>query len=166
MQQAGYHHANMLADKLRADLQMQGNEMLAMVQGFAEANSNQPSEEEQPHPAPAANAVVQDSIQLEILQLLRDLAGQNNRNSGRGGRGGRTGRTTRTARGNGGPRTYTRTPDDASFNRRVTTSYCHTHGACNHNSGACTTKAPGHQDNATMDNRMGGSNAFCQAAAE
>ena len=163
MQQAGYHHANMLADKLRADLQMQGNEMLAMVQGFAESNITQPPEEEHPQPAPAANAVVQDSIQLEILRLLRDISAQNSQNSGRGGRGGRTGRT---ARGNGGPRIGTHTPDNASFNRRVTSNYCHTHGACNHDSRACTTKAPGHHDNATMDNRMGGSNAFCQPVAE
>jgi hypothetical protein len=145
---------------------MQGNEMLAMVQGFAETTSNQPPEEEQPQPAPVANAVVQDSIQLEILRLLRDLSTQNSRNSVRGGRAGRGGRTGRTARGNGGPRIGTRTPDDASFNRRVTSNYCHTHGACNHDSGACTTKAPGHHDNATMDNCMGGSNAFCQPVAE
>ena len=163
MQQAGYHHANMLADKLRADLQMPGNEMLAMVQGFVESNINQPPEEELPQPAPAANAVINDSIQLEMLRLLRDMSSQNNAYPGRGGRGGRH---VHTGRGTRGRRTGTRTPDNASFNRRVKTNYCHSHGACNHDSRDCTTPAPGHQNTATLDNRMGGSNAFCQPVVE
>ena len=35
--------------------------------------------------------------------------------------------------------------------------YCHTHGACNHNSPDCLSKAEGHKDEATFANRMGGS---------
>ena len=86
MQQAGYHHANMLAQQLRTDLQVQGTDMLALVQGFADANANQPPPEVNPPQAPAANAVIQDAIQMEMLQLLRDIATQNNNNGGRGGR--------------------------------------------------------------------------------
>ena len=41
-----------------------------------------------------------------------------------------------------------------------------THIACNHSSSDCTTKAPGHQDRVTLDNRMGKSNAVCQPVAE
>ena len=41
MQQAGYHHTNMLADQLRADLQIQGTEMLALVQSMV-IDDNQP----------------------------------------------------------------------------------------------------------------------------
>ena len=159
MQQAGYHHANMLAQQLRTDLQVQGTEMLALVQGLAEANADPPPTEVHPTQAPTANAVIQDAIQMEMLQLLRDIATRNNNNGGRGGRFGRGNRGGRTGRGNGG--VNRRTPDNASFNRRVVTFYCHTHGACNHASADCSSKAPGHQDVATMENRMGGSNAFC-----
>ena len=37
------------------------------------------------------------------------------------------------------------------------TKYCWTHGLCSHHSRDCRTKADGHQDGATKDNRMGGS---------
>jgi len=35
--------------------------------------------------------------------------------------------------------------------------YCWTHGLCHHHSKDCRTKADGHKDNATLDNRRGGS---------
>ena len=35
--------------------------------------------------------------------------------------------------------------------------YCWTHGLCHHASKDCCTKAEGHKDDATLDNRMGGS---------
>ena len=35
--------------------------------------------------------------------------------------------------------------------------YCFTHGACNHHSKDCSSKREDHQDDATFDNRMGGS---------
>ena len=49
MQQVGYHHANMLADQLRADLQIQGTEILALVQSIT-IDNNQSVEEVQPPP--------------------------------------------------------------------------------------------------------------------
>ena len=39
--------------------------------------------------------------------------------------------------------------------------YCHTHGCCNHWGCNCKDKAPGHKDDATFRNRMGGSNLNC-----
>ena len=42
MQQAGYHYMNMLAEQLHTDLQVQGTEMLALVQELADINLNQP----------------------------------------------------------------------------------------------------------------------------
>ena len=35
--------------------------------------------------------------------------------------------------------------------------YCWHHGACNHRSKDCRNKGEGHQDDATFENRMGGS---------
>ena len=83
MQEAGYHHANMLPDQRRADLQLQGTEMLALVQSMV-IDNNQPVEEvqppTQPQPVPAANAVMQDNMQVKILRLLRNIAQQNGNN--------------------------------------------------------------------------------------
>ena len=42
MQQTGYHHANMLATKLREDLQMKDTEILALVRAMANADNNPP----------------------------------------------------------------------------------------------------------------------------
>ena len=40
--------------------------------------------------------------------------------------------------------------------------YCHTHGACAHESKYCKNKRPGHKDEATFENKLDGSTAFCQ----
>ena len=39
--------------------------------------------------------------------------------------------------------------------------YCHTYGCCNHWGQNCTAKGPNHKDEATFQNRMGGSNFMC-----
>ena len=166
MQQAGYHHANMLAEQLRTDLQVQGTEMLAIVQEMAAATINPPENGNQPPPAPAANAALQPTAETEMLQLLRTIAANCNLNGSNDGQGarnysrGQNGRGVNGGRGNAA-RVIRRTPDNANFAWRITNLYCHTHGACNHTSIACTNQAPGHENEATMTNRMGGSNAFC-----
>ena len=76
MQQAGYHHANILAQQLHMNLQVQGNEILALVYELV-VNKNPPDEEDQPLPAPAANAIIQTTVQTEMLQLLRAIAANN-----------------------------------------------------------------------------------------
>ena len=151
MQQAGYHHANMLAAQIRADFGNQNQQMMAMMQTLAENTTAgqtdaPPNATALEHPQQVANAVTNDA-QQEMLQLLRTMqqaiTANGSPNAGRRGRNNR------------------RTPDNASFNRRVRDKYCHTHGACNHVSRDCTRKAPGHRDEATFENRLGGSNAFC-----
>ena len=116
----------------------------------------------------AANAVIQDTIQVEMLRLLRDIATQNGNNGGRGGWGGRGNYGGRGGYGGCGSNRNRncRTPDNASFLRQMISLYCHTYGACNHISADCTSKAPGHEDLAMLINRMGGSNAFCPPIAE
>ena len=39
--------------------------------------------------------------------------------------------------------------------------YCWTHGRCNHQGSACRNKAPGHKDEASMSDKMGGSTYAC-----
>ena len=40
--------------------------------------------------------------------------------------------------------------------------YCHTHGTCAHESKFYKNKGPGHKYEATFENKMNGSTAFCQ----
>ena len=46
--------------------------------------------------------------------------------------------------------------------QRNKTKYCWSHGACAHNSASCQSKKEGHQDNATFNNKMGGSTNYCE----
>ena len=66
------------------------------------------------------------------------------RNNHRGGRNGRGGRYSRGGRGP--PRRD---------------QYCFSHGACAHKGSECRSKAPGHKDAASFDNKQGGSTKNC-----
>ena len=79
----------MLVKQLRTDLQVQGTEMLAIVQESADTNAYLPHVTVQLIPKPAANAVIQDTIKVEMLRISRDIPTQNGNNGGRGGQGGR-----------------------------------------------------------------------------
>ena len=150
MQQAGYHHANMLASQLRDDLVHQQTEMMAMVQTLAHNIQEENSPPTPPIEQPAVNATMSTG-QEQMLQLLRELRDAQIANN--------TSQSSRTR--DQSSRVNRKTPDDANFNRVDTSNYCHTHGACNHKSSECNRKAPGHKNNATRENRRGGSNAFC-----
>jgi len=45
--------------------------------------------------------------------------------------------------------------------RKFRKFYCWTHGVTNHSSDRCLTPAQGHQPNASLYNRMGGSETIC-----
>ena len=167
MKQAGYHHANMLASQLKSDLDTRNAEMMTMMQEVL-ANTSVQQEiqsdittptETTPHHQ--ANAVKGDAVQMEMLRLLQQmqqtmqqLAGNQRMNNNNNTNTNNKAQKTR--------KLAEKTPDNATFFRRITNKYCWTHGAWNHTSEKCQHKAPGHQDAATFANRMGGSNAFCQ----
>ena len=165
MQQAGYHHANMLAEQLKTDMQRRDQELFSVLQSVVDTNASTasppslaPSEISSITPSQQhANAVQSDPIQLEMLKILQKMqqsmftqarAPQPQPRS--------QARTPSTPR-----RTPRKTSDQASFPRRRTDMYCWTHGGTNHSSQECQRKAPGHQDAATFENRLGGSNAYC-----
>ena len=60
------------------------------------------------------------------------------------------------------PKRNRKTPDNSTFFRQITDKYCWTHGGSNHLGKDCRTKAPGHKDAATFDDKMGGSKAYCR----
>ena len=78
---------------------------------------------------------IQQQMQM-MQQLLNQMATQQISNN-----------STNSTRGN--TNTCRRNP-----NQRF---YCWRHGACNHPSRECRNKSEGHQDEATFENRMGGS---------
>jgi len=151
MQQAGFHQANIIAQQIRADinthLEERDSQVLAMLQSIPDltsSSSGSTSEEEKPSNH-QANAMV-DQTQLEILRLLKEIA-QDLKKDKRG-----------QPQGN---RVGVKTPDDAKGYRKHLTFYCWTHGMGTHDGKRCRSKAPGHKQEATKDNRMGGSNAYC-----
>ena len=52
--------------------------------------------------------------------------------------------------------------EDGGQRRRYITKYCWSCGASNHNSEKCQKKQTGHQEDATFDNKKGGSTLFCK----
>ena len=101
-----------------------------------------------------------------MLRLLREISTE--RRGGQGDRGHGSGGNNGSGYGSGyGDRNHNRrTPDNANFARRITESYYWTHRGCNHILADCTRKASVHRDDATRENRMGGSNDFCQPNVE
>ena len=153
MQQAGYHHANHLAQQMRTDLDTRNTEMMSIIQTALSHASTAPSCDDTTLSdlTPAhhqANSVATDPIQLEMLQLLRQMQ-----------QGMQT--TPADAAPSASVPGYRRTPNNATRPRKDTSKYCWTHGASNHASLECERRAPGHRDKATLTNRMGGSSAYC-----
>ena len=172
MLQTGCRHANMLTRQLKASISMQGTEMLEILQS-KQLNDNAPKggptqpapQEYNPPPNPAANTSTQQGVQLEMLRTLQAIQANMNTGGNGGGRGTRDGcgsRGGRCGQAGRGPRVYAKTPDEATFHCQDTTKYCWTHGGCNHVSVDCTRQAPGHNNAATRENCLLGSNAFCQ----
>ena len=140
--------------------------MLALVQEMANVDNNPPIDDVQLPPQFAANAAVQDTVQLKMLRLLREIAQDRHTGQGsQGGRGGQGGWDGRVGREGSRNRNH-RTPDNANNSRRLIKVYCRTHGGYNHLSRDCTRKAQGHRDEAAMTDQMSGSNTFCQPVQE
>ena len=168
MQQAGYHHANHLAQQLKHDIQQRDSDLITYIQSAIDTTSQSDSGSVTEATTPSevstltsvmhqANATRTDPVQLEMLKLLQQIQQSLTTTDNLQPASNNTNRRTRGR----GPR---KTPDNASFHRPITDKYCWTHGGCNHTSAECKSKATGHQDGATLDKRQGGSNAFCPAA--
>ena len=144
MQQAGYHHANSLAQQLRSDIQQRDQDLLTVLQHAIETNSTaSPRGASQPSVAPTeistvtshqphVNAVQTDHMQLEILKILQQIQQTMTVQQPHQQPNPNTGRTNRTPR---------KTRDDATFRRNNTSKYCWTHGGCGHDSASCKAKA-------------------------
>ena len=158
MVQAGFHQINHIASEMKEEF-LQTRMELANMTAMMRQSEEEEQETQQMETAPVSESVnlsAENNYQMEMLKLLRSM--QNEINTLKQGNNGNSTKTTSNR--NKGKKQ--KTPDNPSFTRRVTTSYCWTHGGCAHDSASCTARAQGHKDNATFDDKKGGSKAFCE----
>ena len=152
LQNAGYGSAN-LVDEIVNHVTNDIQAHLNVIQGPPPSLPPPPVTPD-PTPEPAAQHVTTDAMVNQLIQQNQEMmrilvAATNNRNNRRRPRpstGPRPGQPTR--------------PLPARINK-----YCWTHGRCNHTSNSCESKAPGHQNEATMENKIGGSTYGCIPAS-
>ena len=158
MIQAGFHQINHIASEMREEFlqtRMELANMTAMMQRSEEEDQDTHQIETSPI-SESANLSSENNYQMEMLKLLRSMQTEiNNLKQGNDKYSSKP--TSNRSKGK-----KTKTPDNPSFTRRVTTTYCWTHGGCAHDSASCTARAQGHKDNATFDDKKGGSKAFCE----
>ena len=177
MVQAGFHQINMIASEIRGEFSQTREElanMTAILQRNGEDQSDNPPfnttstfTDDSSSNIEQAMATTETSYQLEMMKLLKSMqeeitklsrGGVSQRSNG----GNSTSGTTQRNTGNNGNKKCKKTPDNPTFARRTTDQYCWTHGGCAHNGALCTAKAPGHKNDATFENKMGGSKGFCE----
>ena len=78
MQQAGYQHANVLAQELSRQIQQQlaqrDEQLLSVIQSIPSlAETSSSSDSDDTPPSQIANSVITQNTQLEILKLLQDI---------------------------------------------------------------------------------------------
>ena len=155
MQQAGYHHANALAQEISSQIQQQlaerDDQLFSVTQSITSLASASTSSDSEDSPQDQqANSITPQDTQLEILKLLHDLKVELKHSNSQAPK-----REPKK-----GP--FQKTPDNQTTPKRWNTRhYCWTCGASNHPSKKHRFKAPGHQDLATFDEKMGGSKAYC-----
>jgi len=163
MRTSSFHQANAMAEQIAINLGTMRDDVMQHITDLA-PSPPAITQDQAPPSTPVANAST-NKENYEMLKLIRTLQSQvealtNNTNTtsqemynpqgGRGGRGQRN-RPGRTG-GRGGRGQYQRT--DIS-------KYCWTHGACGHDSKHCGHRAPGHKEDSTFDDKMGGSTYYC-----
>ena len=100
------------------------------------------------------NVASNDAIQVEILKLLKQIKGEMKPEM-------KPKREPRNQKNN-----TNNNNKKQKFKRRRTniSNYCWSCGAWNHPSSKCRNKKEGHRDEATFENKMGGSLLYCQEA--
>jgi hypothetical protein len=141
MQSAGFHQANFMASRVLQEFQSVQNIVAEAMERLPPA---QGQENIPPVPTPVANATMSngDTVQLQMLEIIKSL--QND------------------VKALKAKPTNNSTTSNKTMRKRTNISkYCWSHGACTHSSTECNRKKPGHQDNATFSNKLGGSTYYC-----
>lgn len=161
MQQAGCHHANVLANAMKEEIKVNNEEVLSLLQTVITQPSTADETSTLTPPSTLeqkVNATPADSVQMQMLQILQQIQQDLQRNN--------NGDNTNDDNNANQTRMHQKTPDNARRARGNTSKHCWTHGACSHGSANCKMKAPGHKDEATFENGLRGSNAYCTECPE
>jgi len=147
MRSTAFHHAHQVVTDLSRDFTQMRDEVMAVMNSVTmmqdgtaindDTDSNPPAIDT---PTPSMNATIDQDILLAIKKLLKEEL--------------RSNKGDRNDYGN----------DRRSNNhppRRNVSKYCWSHGACPHASRDCRNKRPGHKDDATFDDMMGGRTYYC-----
>ena len=125
-------------------LKQQLEEMRVLIEKM---NNTQQQTQNQIHQQPYhQNQIQQQTYQPLMFQYPYQQYQFNPNSPNFTNRGGRSGRFRGGRRGRGGR------GNDNGRERK----YCWTHGLCSHNGRECSNPAQGHQQDATLENRMGG----------
>ena len=166
MRGSAFHQANATVTALSTEMAHIRNDLVNSINALSAHVLNDDSNETPDEAPPAvddhqANAALSNQTALlsaiqELQTQVRELRNIDTRNGGRGR--GRDGNPGRGRNGNPG-----RGRDGGPNNRRRynTSKYCWTHGACAHTGTDCTSPTEGHKSEATFENKMGGSTAYC-----
>jgi hypothetical protein len=76
MAQAGYHHANHLAQEIREELQGNQQQMIALLQNYYNVTHERDTETDGGQHLAAANAATTINVQSGALKVLQDLQKQ------------------------------------------------------------------------------------------
>ena len=140
--------ATQLNESITQQIATRDSELLSLLQNIpslASASSDSTHSDENTPQEYQANATSTNTVQLEILKLLKELS-------------------TDIKQTKAVPRQHQsqKTPDNKNSPLHADTSkYCWTHGAGNHSSSECKRRAQGHKHEAVFTNKLGGSKAYC-----
>ena len=168
MHQAGFHQANFIASQVMEEVHNVQNNVLQLIDKFDNNKENTapppPIEQQANITKTSDNPATVQSEMMKLLQSLQqevkglklannpnNLNNQNNPNN--------QNRQNSNYKGNN----Y-----DPNFNRNRTSQprsrelYCWSHGACGHKGSDCKRSKDGHKNDATFNNKLGGSTYGCQ----
>ena len=141
--------ATQLNESITQQIATRDSELLSLLQNIpslASASSDSTQSDEDTPQEHKANATSTNTVQLEILKLLKELSTDIKQTKAVVPR----------------RRQPQKTPDNKNSPPRADTSkYYWTHGASNHSSSECKRRAQGHKHEAVFTNKLGGSKAYC-----
>ena len=144
-----FHQANATIEALRTDMSAIRNDLMEGISALTGSSSDDTDTENTPpaiYPDLSMNSI-NAQTNAALLSAIQNLTNQI---------------TQLTTESNLIKNRYSRpSTSTTQRQRRNTSKYCWSHGACAHASHDCNSKKPGHIDTATFANKQGGSTAYC-----
>lgn len=151
MMHAGFHQANYVADRVLGEVESVQQNVIQLLQKYEDSNTTS-TQSSQSVPPSLQNTTFSDITEdkafaatpstnapsTDLMAILKQMQEE-----------------IKALKGT--------TNNPTKRNRRNFSKYCWTHGACSHSSAQCRMKKEGHKDEATKENKMGGSERFCNA---